>query len=325
MAALGYNTVRVFLNGICASGCMGRAEGGISSSYAKNVADFVRRAEHAGLEVILTTDSAPLVGGYGDGAASRERRIDGLNADYLTAGGVDANARFWHDFIIALERQRAPVRDILAYELRNELHYDIDVPPFDLNTGMVSTADGRTYDMSSLVQKEEMADNGAVYWVDRVAAAVRSADPGGLVGVGASEIGPSRPLHVDPVPAFALLDHSTADMLDVHFYPGTGLPFSIDAQQTGLTSNPKKFVLMGELGVTHGAQPTVASAASEVRQIVAESCSVGVHGWLIWTWDTDQPKHFWTVSEAHAAFSRSSLFGSKACGSESQAPIGSSR
>jgi endo-1,4-beta-mannosidase len=314
MAAVGYNTVRVFLDGICPSRCVGRAEGGISSSYVENVADFLRRADHDGIEVILTTDSAPLVGGYGDGAASGTRGIGGLNADYLTLDGVDANARFWHDFIVALENQGAPIRDILAFELRNEFHYDLDARPFNLNTGTVLPADGRAYDMGSLVQKEEMADNGAVYWVDRVAAAVRSADPGGLVSVGVSQISPSPPNQMGPVPAMAILDYSTADILDVHFYPDTGLPFSIDAQETGLTSNPKKFVLMGELGVTHGAQQTVSTAASEVRRVVAESCSAAVGGWLIWTWNTYQRRRFWTASEAHDAFSRSSVFGSKPCG-----------
>ena len=59
------DTVRVFVGGSC-SGCGGKGTAAqISSEYARNVADFLRRAKRSGQFVILTTQWLP------DGYAAR--------------------------------------------------------------------------------------------------------------------------------------------------------------------------------------------------------------------------------------------------------------
>jgi hypothetical protein len=60
----------------------------------------------------------------------------------------------------------------------------MDQPPLSFTSGTVTTANGKTYDMSSADEKKRMIEENNVFWLDSVRAAILEADPTVLVSVG---------------------------------------------------------------------------------------------------------------------------------------------
>ncbi len=75
---------------------------------------------------------------------------------------------------------------ILSYQLRNELFFEANAPPFTLNSGMVSTANGKTYDMASAADRQRMMDEGLIYYIETIREKILSVDPTALISVGFS-------------------------------------------------------------------------------------------------------------------------------------------
>lgn len=182
MQASGYNTIRVWLNGCCPNG-IGNSAGGLSSAYLANVADFLHRAKNHGIFAIFTTDWVPFLGGYTNNYGGCTQ-FSGYNTLNLCAGGVQANISFFHDLAQSLVNRGADLDAIFAYELRNEYYYEADQPPLNSTSGMVTAADGQTYDMSSPASQQQMMDDGLTYFTDQVRAAILAVDPTALVTVG---------------------------------------------------------------------------------------------------------------------------------------------
>jgi len=179
MASGGYNVARVFLNHD--RGGLSGSSTGLSAAYMDNVDDFLRLARASDMFVIFTQDWLPEGESY---AFEPDPLIDNVNLLYLSAGGVEANARYFHDFAAALIERQAPLDALLAYELRNELYLTESYAPFSLSSGHVGTANGRTYDLASGVERQQLMEQGVVFWVDRMRAAIRDVDPTALVTVG---------------------------------------------------------------------------------------------------------------------------------------------
>jgi hypothetical protein len=311
MAGYGYDAVRVWLNGCCTSS-IGNPAGGLSSAYVANLIDFLRRARSHGVYTILTTDWPPSLGGYTDRYAGCSG-FASYNLVSLCAGGVAANVAFFRDVARALVDQGAPLDAILAYELRNEYYYESDQPPLSWTSGLVTTADGLTYDMGSPTSRQAMMDNGLVHFTDRVRAAILEVDPTALVTVGffwPQDPNPSRigdPRVIEVYPAIA---RSTADFVDIHGY---AIPGEITVSQ--LMENYKlagyqesKPVLMGEFGAFKFSYPAIADAAAVLEDWQAQTCASEVKGWLLWTWDTEEPEQvppLWSAMSGDGTINRS--------------------
>ncbi len=311
MAGYGYNAVRVWLNGCCTTS-IGAAAGGLSAAYVANLADFLERARRYGIYVILTTDWVPSLGGYTDHYAGCSQ-FAYYNLVNLCAGGVAANVAFFHDVAQALVDQGAPLDAILAYELRNEYYYDSDQQPLSWSAGEVTTANGRTYEMGSPASRQQMMDDGLVYFTDQVRAAILAVDPTALVTVGffwPQTPNPSRlgdPRWIEVYPAMA---GSTADFVDIHGY---AIPGEITVSQ--LIENYKlaghqqeKPVMMGEFGAFKFSYPSITDAAAVLRDWMVQTCASQVKGWLLWTWDTEEPEQvppLWTAMSGDGSINRS--------------------
>jgi Cellulase (glycosyl hydrolase family 5) len=279
MHASGYDVVRVFLDAACFRACLVDAQTGeLSTAYLSNVVDFLRRAAAANVEVMLTIDYPPDRGRYGELLrAEPGSRTDGVNRFYLTGGGVRASAAFWSDLVSALARRDAPLRDVLGYELLNEVTF-----------------------ASNRVRSAVLAD-GLVYWLDTVRRAIRAVDPTALVAVGFAQPLEQRS---DGLPVVrAVLERSQADFVDVHAYSRLGLPWKEYAAEAGFAASRKPLV-MGELGAFKAAYPTVGDAAEALRSRIEESCAYGFSGWLAWSWDTRAQPELWNATSAGGALER---------------------
>jgi hypothetical protein len=306
MSAYGYNIVRVFLTdsvtGITAD------KQTLNPAYMDNVADFLVRASQNDIYVLFTIDWLP---GGKYGSALSEYCCDTFaltNVQILTPGGVESHGNLYVDLYHELIARGAPVEYIFSYELRNELYFTDGEPPLSLNTGVVTTANGRTYDLASADDKKRMLDEGLVYYIDRARAIILEADPTALVSLGILD--PYGPVPgrapderlIDPIPA---VWQSSLDFLDFHPYPGfeLSLPqFSVNYAIEGMDAKP---ILMGETGAFKQNYSSAARGAQALVQWQVESCSEGYDGWLVWHWDAFEDPYLWNAQDEDQAIAKS--------------------
>jgi hypothetical protein len=304
MHASGYNAVRVFLNAACFRSCLIDPQTGeLSAAYVANLADFIRRAAAADVEVMLTIDHPPDGGRYGELLqAEPGSHTDGVNRFYLTEGGVRATAAFWSDLVSALARGDAPLRAVVGYELLNEVTFAHRLQPLSLQAGTFTTPAGRRYRLARAGERTRMLGDGLVYWIDTVRRAIRGVDPTALVGVGFAQ--PLEQRSIGPRLVRAVLERSRADFVDVHAYSRLGLPWEAYAAEAGFAAS-RKPLLMGELGAFRAAYPTITGAVQALRGRIEESCGNGFSGWLAWSWDARAQPELWSATSAGGALKRS--------------------
>jgi Cellulase (glycosyl hydrolase family 5)/NedA-like, galactose-binding domain len=289
MQAMGYNTVRVFIQGSCKDSCIGDPTEGLSHSYLANVTDFLQKAKSHGIVVILTTDGEP-------GSPYYNRLLDttwskdfgGTNRSFLTGGGILVAQQFWQDLIGELKSQNAPLDAILAFELRNELFYEANAPPLSYTRGSFKTVNGKIYDMAIADDRQRMMDENLLYWIEHVRDAILVIDPTALVTIGffvpqgpnPARVGDNRLIETHPV-----IESSSLDFIDLHPYPGFSISLSQYAENFGLTGKQPKPILMGEFGAIRSSYSSTSKAARALQDWQMDSCQFGFSGWLLWTYD----------------------------------------
>lgn len=292
----GYNVVRVFINHCTCDHSIHDDIERLSSAYIANMADFLEKAKANQIYVFLTTDGFP--DGYWEIQDSTwSADFPGMHATYLRAGGIRAESQFWSDLINGLRAQNAPLDAIFAYGLRNELFFDTTSPPLNMTSGIVETANGRSYDMSSEEQKQLMLEEGLVFWIDSVRASILEQDPTALVTVGffvpqgpnSAREGDTRLVVTEPV-----FWDSQIDFVDVHPYQGFGLSLGQYVENFGMEGMQEKPVVMGEFYAAKSVYSSPASASQAVIDWQVESCSFGFDGWLFWTYDMLGDRDFFT-------------------------------
>jgi hypothetical protein len=302
MRADGYNVVKVFLDVACTTTCLGDVTSGwLSFAYLHNVFDFLRRAKTNGISVVIAVDEPP----WGTTWNARVGApFDGFNAWYLTTRGVEGFSAFWLDLVSAFVVLDAPLDAIWAYELGGETWFQPDRAPLSSTSGLVTTANGRTYDLADAAQREAMLSDGLAYFTQRVSSAIKSADRTALVTMGF--IAPTSPhawrqgdtRYALPL---AALNRTALDFLDIHSYPGWDLPLPEYAENFGLGAS-RKPIVVGEFGAYQFAYRDVSEAALGLETWQAASCAYGVDGWLLWTWDTPTPvpPRMWSATSENA-------------------------
>jgi hypothetical protein len=300
MATDGYTVVRVFLSQICVDACAGDPRtGSLRTAYIANLVDFLRRAKNHGLFVLLTGDWLPPNTTYiSDLAGVRRDWFDDVNQLFLSPQGIVAQRHLWTDLVKALLRQDAPLDAIFAYELWNEANVLSDKAPFSLTTGRVTAANGQTYDMANAGDHKRIIDEGFVFLIDEVRAAIRDVDPTALVTMGFfhdTEPNPARRGDNRLVRTRAVIEQSSADFVDIHPYPDDELTFPQFMQNYGIDGPVAKPIIMGEFGASKRAYGSASQAAEALVSWQQQSCAYGIDGWLLWTWDTDEEPGLWNA------------------------------
>jgi hypothetical protein len=298
MYADGYNTVRVFLSPEKIATPLG-----LEKAYMDNVADFLRLAKANEIYVMFTLDWVP-GGKYGTimGRACCTT-FDWMNANYLPKAGVEANQVFFQDFAEDLIQRGAPTEYIFSYELRNEMFYDTNYPPFTLTSGTVTAANGKSYDMSDTNEEKRMMEENVVYFIDAVRSAILEVDPTALVSIGFfAPHGPNawRTSDTRVVVSQPAIWNSSADFIDLHAYPGRvpqewALTLDQFVENFGLGDMQAKPILMGEFGGERSNFVDIFDFAQKIVDWQVESCSYGYDGWLYWTWDTYEQADFFNA------------------------------
>ena len=309
MAALGYNAVRVFIDLCRDQHCM-TDEQGLLPDYVDNIIELLQRAHQYGIYVMLVMNWLPDLGPYSGPAhqwCASNGNFFGGNCLVMSPEGVNRYALFFQDLVRALKQGGAPMENIWAYELRNEFYVEYDQLPFTKTSGMVTTANGKSYNMASATEKKKMGDDAVVYWANTLRNAILDEDEEALVTCGFFT--PNEPNQIrenDPriVPFVAARLYSNLDFFDIHAYPGFHR-FEIDAQNYGINAYQNKPVVLGEYGtfLPNAADEYFAALLSDQWQTTA--CDYGVDGFLYWTWDRHRlpwsaPDDPWGGSDEHA-------------------------
>ena len=289
LSALGYNTVRVFLDHCSkGDGCIGDIDNsGLNPAYLDNIADMMAAAREAGLYILFTSNDLPDQGGYSEEAnfGSGGDFAGYRNSYYLRPQAISATRRYWRDLLTGLSERQAAFDAVLAWELVNEQWMFRDQPPLSLTVGEVTTTTG-TYDMRDTEQKSQMVSDGLVYYIAQMKEEILSHDPTALVTMGFFV-----PDIVAPdwyVETKSLLEESDLDFFDFHAYPG-GASLEEHAKHFGMTGYDVKPIVMGEYGAFRHTYADIDSAARALTQWTSDSCRYGFDGWLYWAYYPADP------------------------------------
>lgn len=316
----GFNAVRVFLNASArlAGSLAEQGKPGLSSAYLENVADFLDRAGRNGIAVMLCTEGFPKTAPYSDALRRSDSALDEANASYLAAGHVEAKARFLQDLVRGLHASSPScLGAVFSYDLQNEFCYH-GGPPFTLPSGSLVVANGKTYALPD--QRSELADDGAIYFIDRMADAIHEVHPRALVSASVftyAAVGRSGPGDFSVKPAawqnripfrpLAIL-RSKADFVDLHFYSADAAAWERDLASVefdevrGLARKLGKPLVVGEFGAFKRPFPAIEGAAAWMGDLAAMFGKRGFAGWLYWTYDThEQSGELWHARDAEGA------------------------
>lgn len=316
----GFNVVRVFLYDtarVPETIAMPNQKGS-SAAYIANVADFLDRARRHRIAVMLCTESFPRVAPYKDMLRPSDATLSEPNASYLAAGHVEAKARFLKDLIRGLHLASPTcLGAIFSYDLQNEFCY-YGSPPFTLSSGTLKAANGKTYTLPG--QRQELADDGAIYFINRMVKAIHEVHPHALVSASVftyHAVGRSGPGDFSvknagwqnriPFRPLAIL-RSQADFLDLHFYASDAEAWQRDLasvefeQARSLARRLGKPMIVGEFGAFKRPFPTVEPAASWMGTLAELFEREGFAGWLHWTYDThEQSEQLWHACDGQDA------------------------
>jgi hypothetical protein len=316
----GFNVVRVFLHATAhVRGTIAQPnQEGLSAAYIANVADFLDRARRHRIAVMLCTESFPRVAPYRDTLGHGSPLLDEPNACYLAAGHVEAKARFLQDLIRGLHAASPTcLGAVFSYDLQNEFCYH-GGPPFTLPSGTLKAANGKTYALPG--QRQALADDGAIYFVNRMVDAIHEVHPHALVsasvftyhavsrsGPGDFSVKKAGWQNRVPFRPLAIL-RSQADFLDLHFYASDAEAWQRDLASVefgkvrDLARRLGKPMIVGEFGAFKRPFPNVEPAASWMGALAELFEREGFVGWLHWTYDThEQSEQLWHACDGQDA------------------------
>jgi len=309
MQSLGFNVVRIMLEtcGMHVNGCITDASGRLNPAYFANLADFLKRAKAHGLFVMIASNTLPDDGYWINATAA-------LQDDYFQSGAneflnpvtVPIYIDYWESVVKAIIDSGAPLDAIWAYELRQEQNFDWNYPPFNLSEGLITTANGTTYDLAEPDAKARIIDEGLVYWADAMRTTIRSLDPTALVTMGffvPNEPHPVRGSDLRLVRTAYFLRNASVDFVDLHHYRGNGVNDNDIWENFGVIGVEKMPIVLGEQGAIRDWYSSEDRAAAAVMGLEVDSCQVGFDGWLVWAWRGDVSHDIWWASdgEGHIA------------------------
>jgi hypothetical protein len=310
MRALGFNVIRIMLEtcGVHTNGCITDAGGRLNPVFFANLADFLERAKAHGLYVMVASNTLP-DDGYWINATARlqDQQFESANNEFLNPAAVPLYVDYWESVIGAIIDSGAPLDAIWAYELRQEHHFHLNYAPLNLESGLVTTANGSTYDMSSPDEKRRMIDEGLVHWADTLRTAIQNLDPTALVTIGFFVPNEPHPVRGDDprlVRTEYFLQNSPVDFVDLHHYAGNGVDDDQIWENFGLTGVDNIPIVLGEQGAIGNWYSSEDRAAAAVMGLEVASCRVGFDGWLVWGWRGDELRDIWWASEGEGMIAR---------------------
>ncbi len=301
MHALGYNAVRVMLETCGALDCIypyGATGRVLNAAYLDNIADLLQLAADTDMYVWITSNTLPDIGYYLEyGYSGETATISAGEATFLTATGIDAYRQYLQDLLRELVARDARLDRMFSLSLRNEHSYDTRYLPWTLTSGTVTPANGDSYDMALPSERKRLAEDGLIYWTDRLTEAVKEVVPAALVSIGffpPDAPNPWRPGDFRLVETSREIHESTADFFDLHAYPAPlGYSLAKLLENFGAVGFQAKPLVMGEFGAFRSQYPDEYVAAQAMVDWQNDGCQSVYDGWLTWHWHGDTIEGLW--------------------------------
>lgn len=281
--------------------------------YVDNLVDFIARANNHGIYVHLVIDREPDKPFYRDRVNGGYPDIEGfVHREYLTSGSIEAKEIYIAELIDNI-RSRNPdlLSTILVYEIRNEIHANTNVAPFNRTEGDVTTAAG-IYDTGNPESRLACFEDNVTLFLNRATAAIKEADPEALttasifayLPVGKDGLYDEGLLPIEmsdtrwPVLPRVLV-RSDIDVVSFHSYipDNWGQALSSSGFRNEFLSE-KPFVA-GEFGALRRAFDTVDLAAQALLNYRNTILGCGFLGAYLFTWNTYEHTR-WTMTEEGA-------------------------
>jgi hypothetical protein len=336
----GFNTLRVFIVGrtACDPGIAGDYEKtqGVYGPYMDNFIDFLKRAKKYGLYIYpaMCDGELPLNRYYlklVDEIMNKisEPLFNGCwhNALYLTTEGLEAKKQYIRDFLGYIKNKDPNLfTTFLAIECQNELYWNAKQWPFKLEEGIVKGANGKEYDMSKDLDRQNMFDEGVNFYHAQMVETIKSVEPNLLVGEGFYT---PRIVDKDPnvnfglrmkgcpnpgfPPGINIIGRGPLDFLDIHIYhvkkddtvdSGFKKDFASSnfyaPEMAGILKN-KPFIL-GEYGSFKFIADTFEKAKKDIIETKELARKAGARGQMMWTLDTFEQRMLWHAVEDNGSF-----------------------
>lgn len=297
----GYNAIRVFLSEQDLPLAKDQKE--LSPAYIENVLKFVKLANENNMYIFVQIAILPWGNSYYLPAIPTTDPHFQTKADYnrliLHGPTVDAKKTFVKEIVTALKNQGIALGitldNIVGYSVINEPYFNTSAvvgqaeqpsKPLSLNSGIVTTGNGKQYNMAIASDKIKMLDENLVYYTNAVRQSIKEVDPQALVGM--SLFSPlTGTLPGRTTRTASVINNSEADFISIHFYPlGSAANFEADFASLGRT-NKSKPLIMGEYGAWKQFYPNSLSAANDLKTVQVKSCSLfNFRGWFAYEWDT---------------------------------------
>lgn len=296
MAGLGFNVIRVMLETCGANDCIyprGGTGRGLSGAYLDIVADLLDLAAEVGVYVWLTSNTLPDEGYYVQKSYSgAEGLISESQATFMSQAGMDAYAEYFTDLFTGLIERDARLDHMFSFSIRNEYWYDLREEPWPSTSGQVTTARGTRYDLAVPAERDALAEETLIHFIDTMTGVIKGLAPTALVSIGFfAPAGPNtyRPGDFKHVLTARALVESDADLFDLHSGPGPhGLSVAEFQENFGAVGLQSKPLVMGEMALFRADYPSLAVAAQQAVDWQTVSCAAGYDGWLTWHWDGDE-------------------------------------
>ena len=326
MRESGYTVVRTFIdkghhtrNRLAIYGLDGPYENETPSlyePYMQNLIDFLERATKHGIYVIAAFEVWPYTRFYSSLVFSGNDDIEGNhNRTILAENTIKAREIYLEEFIKRLKKHNPDLlTTIFAYDVQNELYCRSDQKPFSMTEGLVTTANGKTYDMSCPVSRQACQDENTVNWANRLTAVVKKHDPDALV---TASLFPFWPLGKEvekgllpldtpdkrwPVGMRLIIEETDFDFIDIHPYIGWqgNMQEVLDSSQWSEIDKTKKPFVAFEYGAhrfeTRVNVDNVELAAQKLYDWRQDMFDIGFAGAAIFTWHTTSHTR-WTLTE----------------------------
>jgi len=231
----------------------------------------------------------PTNGGYVSGYS--DTNFEELNAKYLSFPGLETSKRYYSDFVNALKNTGAPLGAIMAYNIGDEVTFYDNKKPLSLNSGITHSIGG-DFDMSKSNDRERMIDISSVIWLNSIREVIKSLDTDSLITAqyfdpkaciinnAKCEVHPYWPI------ADAALGGSSLDFIGLSMYPDWGISMTQMAIDFQIPITHQKPIIMLENSIKRN--PLSSTAPQTILNWQVASCSIGITGWLYWTWDTTE-------------------------------------
>ena len=243
-------------------------------------------------------------------------QASGINQLLLSKGLIAAFGRYEADVIQAIKRQAPQLMSgVFAFDLWNEQSFGAKDLPFSKTSGTFSDDFGRTYDLSSPLARQALADDATMEWVNGVTSAIKKVEPELLITssvftllevrrTGYNGVYTSGSAWGDWRQPFRLktLESSNIDFLQLHPYPHSRdyrMEPDLDSVEFSQLRRTKP-ILIGEFGARKKDFQTIGDVPVVAKNYLSQACRHGFSGWLFWTWDTYQQERkddLWNMTD----------------------------